>query len=72
MTKHWTKQASKQCECGAIFERIGNTNDRRWEDTKHCPKCRMSRTKNEDAENRQLGHYKVNSAVINKFLRGGT
>ena len=69
MAKHWNKPASKLCPCGAIFERIGNANDLRWENTKRCPNCRKTKVAREEKD-RRLGTYIVNNPIIDKFLRG--
>ena len=69
MAKHWKKPESKQCKCGAIFNRIDFSNDLRWENTKSCPRCRRTKVKQEGKDQKQ-GHYVVKNEIIDKFLRG--
>lgn len=70
MAKHWKKPESKQCKCGAIFNRIDYTNDLRWENTKSCPRCRRTKVKQEGKGPKQPGHYEVKNAMIDRFLYG--
>ena len=69
MAKHWNKPASKLCACGAIFERIGNSNDLRWENTKNCPSCRKKRVAREEKD-RRPGNYEVRNPMIDRFISG--
>lgn len=71
MSKLWNGPESKLCECGAVFDRVGNSNDLRWKNTKRCPSCRRSRDGDEPAtenKGRILGQYEVKNPLLDKFL----
>lgn len=67
MANHWKNHDSKQCKCGAIFSKVGNQSDKRWEETLNCPRCREKRKGKQHPVN--AVHHVIHP-LLDKFLRG--